>query len=458
MHTFGGVVDYSNQLSDKNLLTVGAFYNSIRIQRYTTTHGFPGASSARLSVSRLGYGITNNIDAAGNCYGPGGIAAGPVTCFGSPEISAFSAQLPIKATSINSCGTAVRGHCRARSWAVTENGYSDNFNKVHPVFSAFSLNDNWRPNDQLTFNIGFRVETYAIGLDDSTVVGLQCASVLVQRLQPRVLFRPGLLPAALQGSGRYLRGGPSRYDERRPGQHQPECTSRTPSGSRASHVSDELNETTSCDSPPGLYARPASTRDASWNTGQQNLASFFGSELRGRVRSEHPEPRRDAGPVDQPRLVMGASSVGHRDELQANTVLSQHAEPGAADRSSMRSAVCSAVSTPVARRSTGASSPSTRAASPQRVGLPVRLHVQLQPHHVQQFLQRPQRHRQHEHATSRCTTRSPTACAGAVSSGSATSLCGVLGSAQRGNGAQTPASPTATTAVEPLRARMCPTT
>ncbi len=271
VHTFGGVVDYSNQLSDKHILTVGAFYNTIRIQRYTTTHGFPGASAPGYLFS-AGYGITNDIDAAGNCFNA---AAAITTCFGSPAVSAFSAN-PAQGTINNLMPFAPAPGTR---WAVTENGFSDNFNKVRPVFGAFSINDNWRPNDQLTFNVGLRVETYAIGLNDSTVVGYDARPFWFNAYNREYCFGPGYFQPLYKGPDSVAGGGCAAVF---PGTTNVALVNSNPNS--FSHtifqprfaLSDELNSNNVLRFSAGLYARPASTREASWNTGQQNLASFLG--------------------------------------------------------------------------------------------------------------------------------------------------------------------------------------
>ena len=283
-HTMGGVADYTNQLSDKNVLTVSAFYNQIHIQRYTTTHGFPGGNLPGYSFA-AGYGITNDVDSAGNCYGPGGIPAGAVSCFGSPEISAFSAPqcsgFPCQGTFGPYGSPTTIADLEpfpappGTRWAVTENGYSDNFNKVRPIFDAFSLNDNWRPTDRLNFNIGGRVETYMIGIDDSTVDGFPARQFWFNAYNREYCFGPGYFQPLWKGpDGTCAANFPLTTNVDLVNTN-PKSFSHTIFEPRFA-MSDELDANNVIRLSAGLYARPASTREASWNTGQENLASFLG--------------------------------------------------------------------------------------------------------------------------------------------------------------------------------------
>jgi len=289
VHTYGGVADYSNQLSDKNLLTASVFYNSIHIQRYTTTHGFPGANGVFADpgsngyLFATGYSMENLVGPGGQCYGPGGVASGPVTCFGAPEISNYSVPScsgsPCQGNVYNiMTGTTPFAATPGTQWLVTENGYSYNFNKVHPVFSAFSLNDNWRPNDRVTVNVGLRVENYAIGLDDSTNIGFNSRQFWFNAYNNEYCFGPGYFQPLWKGPT-----GTCAADF--PGTSNVNLVNTNPSS--FSHTiwqprlgtSYELNPNDVLRLSAGLYARPASTREASWNTGQENLASFLGQNF-----------------------------------------------------------------------------------------------------------------------------------------------------------------------------------
>jgi hypothetical protein len=273
-HTMGGVADYTNQLSDKNVLTVSAFYNQIHIQRYTTTHGFPGAALPGYSFA-AGYGITNDVDAAGNCYNSAGAIT---TCFGSPEISAFSANpsqgtfspYGTTPTTIVEPFTPVVG-----SWKVTENGYSYNFNKVRPIFDALSANDNIRPNDRLNMNVGARIEDYTIGIDDSTVSGFPARQFWFNAYNREYCFAPGYFQPLYKGPTGTCAANFALTTNTQLVNANPNSFSHTIFEPRLA-ASYEMDPADVLRFSAGLYARPASTREASWNTGQENLASFLG--------------------------------------------------------------------------------------------------------------------------------------------------------------------------------------
>jgi TonB dependent receptor len=284
-HTTGGVADYQNQLDDKNLLTASAFYNQIHIQRYTTTHGFPGVSLDGYNFS-AGYGITNDIDAAGNCYGPGDTIT---TCFGSPEISAFSAN-PAQGTFApwagpgNPYAPTTLGELEpfaaapGTHWAVTENGYSYNLNKVEPIFDAFSLNDNYRPTEKLNLNIGARFEDYTIVLDDNTVDGYPARQFWFNAYNREFCFGPGYFQPLWKGpTGTCAADFPLSTNEDLVNTN-PHDFSHSVTEPRVA-ASYELNSDNVLRLSAGLYARPGSTREASWNTGQENLPSFLGQNF-----------------------------------------------------------------------------------------------------------------------------------------------------------------------------------
>jgi hypothetical protein len=290
VHTYGGVADYSNQLSDKHLLTAGLFYNAVNIQRYTTTHGFPGnngdfalPSTQPQSLFASGYSMMNNVGPGGLCYGPGGVSGGPVTCFGSPEISSFSipscSGVPCQGTIFNLMrGTVPFPAASGTQWLVTENGYSYNFNKVHPIFSAFSVNDDWHPDDKLTVNVGLRVENYAVGINDSTSIGYNSRQFWFNNYNNEYCFAPGYFQPLYKGpTGTCAASFPLTSNTN--------FVNTNPSSFSHTVWQPRLGTTYTLDPndvlrfSAGLYARPASTRDASWNTGQQNLASFLGQNF-----------------------------------------------------------------------------------------------------------------------------------------------------------------------------------
>jgi Carboxypeptidase regulatory-like domain/TonB dependent receptor/TonB-dependent Receptor Plug Domain len=153
-HTYGASLIYSNQITDKHLLTFGATESRTKIQR-RYFYGFPGNQG-------MGTAFTNLIDPSnaaqtGHCYDPG---TGTYTsCFNGPRGTFASPTMPITAG-------AFTGGANPQ-WLVTENGPLGRVNNVSPVFSAVSLNDTWTPTDKLTLTLGLRVENYTDRLDST---------------------------------------------------------------------------------------------------------------------------------------------------------------------------------------------------------------------------------------------------------------------------------------------------
>jgi hypothetical protein len=150
---------------------------------------------------------------------------------------------------------------------------------VNPLFTAVGLNDNIKPSDKLAFNIGARVEVYKINLDNSTT-------------------DPSLYPARAFWYGAY-----NNEFCFGPGYFQPLQKTNSPTDSCAadwplttavnevntnpgsfSHtefqprfgVSYQLDPDNVLRMSAGIYSRPASTREASWNVVEQNLPAFLG--------------------------------------------------------------------------------------------------------------------------------------------------------------------------------------
>ena len=270
-HTYGTVASYTNQLNDQNLLTLSAYYSTTRIQRYTTNGGFPGGSS--------NYAVTNDVNASGQCVdGTGAI----VSCFGNGNPNRSSLSKLLAGVVPGACPQdAGEPFCAApgTSWLMTENGYHANFNKLNPVFSAFAVNDNWKPSSKVTFNIGARIEDYQNNLTDSTVNGFASRAFWFAAYNREYCFGPGYFQPILKFS-------PTDT-----------CTADYPLTSAVnfvnqnpanfSHVEFQPRFGATFETGPddvlrfsaGLYSRPASTREASWNTTQQDLATFLGTNF-----------------------------------------------------------------------------------------------------------------------------------------------------------------------------------
>ena len=163
-HTVGFNASYSNQLSDKNLLSITGSYTASQVQR-RFSYGFPG--------NTVGLPVTNLVGPGGLCYDPAtalqtscfGSARGtfPTTAPGTPLDPAYS--FPTGTVNV----TTPSGSAATATWLATENGFNNSrLNTVSPAFTAGSITNQWRPNDRLQVNAGLRLENYDDRLGDTT--------------------------------------------------------------------------------------------------------------------------------------------------------------------------------------------------------------------------------------------------------------------------------------------------
>lgn len=163
-HKYGGKLDYSNQLNDKNLLELTASYLTAHLETFSGQFG-----------TFLDYAepTSNLVDARGNCYDftTGNFA----DCFpqlapaGYPNPTSQGCFNPVLGCTGLVPGMPPPGSPAANNsarWLVTEPGPKAQIDTVKPYFSGFSANDQWRPNDKLTMNIGARVDLFDYRLDD----------------------------------------------------------------------------------------------------------------------------------------------------------------------------------------------------------------------------------------------------------------------------------------------------
>src|SRR5579872_248753 len=167
--TFGGVLSYVNQLSDKHLLTLSASVADSHEYRYTTGFDF-----------LLGGGFTSNGQIGGNflsnvlvgsytdgthCYDQ--LTGLYTSCFsnGSTSMPATGSQATLDENSgvFNPFTTGPAGSPAAVNgarWVATENALGGLINQVSPLLTAGAIADRIKPNDALTFDIGARYERY----------------------------------------------------------------------------------------------------------------------------------------------------------------------------------------------------------------------------------------------------------------------------------------------------------
>ncbi len=181
-HTFGGNFTYSNQLSDKHLLTLTGAYSTTTIQR-RYNYGFPGNQT-------LDTAFTNLIDPAtaattGHCYDTTGALT---SCFNGPR-GTFAD--PYDGTSAGfTVATPTGGTAQ---WIATENGPLGRVNNVSPITTALSLTDNVRASDKVTLNLGVRLENYTDRLADTS--GGPNRAFWVKAYNNEFCYRPGVFGA-----------------------------------------------------------------------------------------------------------------------------------------------------------------------------------------------------------------------------------------------------------------------
>ncbi len=174
-HARGGGFQFNDQLNPQNLLSIDADYTKATLVRDNNTEYINGLYGPDTANSRTAIGVLvdGNNPTNGVCYSPAGAA---VNCLASPTgYNAYSAATaksagnpggaqyatlqqayngtvaPITATT---CGS---GPCK---YLVIGNGQYATYNNVTPQFFGASLNDQIRPNDKLSVNVGLRLDDY----------------------------------------------------------------------------------------------------------------------------------------------------------------------------------------------------------------------------------------------------------------------------------------------------------
>ena len=283
LHQYGANITYSNQLSDQHLLTASAFWTYAGVQRYSSTNGFPGSSPFRP--------ITNYIDAAGNCYNAAGNIA---SCFDSANrgfpISAApgAPNNPMPFTAPGGSPAALAG----AQWVVTENGYRANLNQVDPETTALAISDNWKASDRMTITLGAREEKYVFHLPD-TVDGYPARPFWFAAYNREFCLVPGVLTPQRKANPADTCAADF------PGSTPVTLTNQS-GGSLAHAVFEPRFGITYAAGPSdvfrgswGIFARPPDSRDAAYNTVQQDLATFVGVNL---VPYGYTSPQHDIKP------------------------------------------------------------------------------------------------------------------------------------------------------------------
>ncbi len=171
-HGFGGSLIYSNQLSEKNLLTAETSFMTQKLQTYNAMYSSTDPFTTSLEPTGLGTILSSYGTPNGKCYNyktgqpwscfDAGSQGGCLTSYGCfPGTGSFDFNL--------TPGYAPPGSPAAKAgarWMMTENGQSAQVDNVTPYFSSYALTDLWEPNDRLVVNVGARFDHFAYGTDD----------------------------------------------------------------------------------------------------------------------------------------------------------------------------------------------------------------------------------------------------------------------------------------------------
>jgi hypothetical protein len=179
---YGVTSTYANQLSDKNLLTATASYQTQKLETYSgDNYGVEPINPETGAIT------TNLVDAKGNCYNPStGLYASCFTSFyngtggglvsygnyGSPP-AGYPSGCSLSLTAINAtCGSLAPpagspAVTNGAHYLVTNSGQYAQVDTIAPFFSAVSLADLWHPSDRVSLNAGLRLENYTYRLDNT---------------------------------------------------------------------------------------------------------------------------------------------------------------------------------------------------------------------------------------------------------------------------------------------------
>jgi Carboxypeptidase regulatory-like domain/TonB dependent receptor/TonB-dependent Receptor Plug Domain len=176
-HTRGLSATFTDQITDKHLLSIQGSYTSSNTLRDNNTQMINGFYGPNTINTRTAVGVLvdstnplngicyNRSSVAVHCYnGSGsnlnGYAKPTATSAGNPNgAQYFTLQQSYNGTVLpaSSFGTCGSGPCE---YLVIGNGQYATYNTVKPKFSSASITDNWKPTDKLTINYGLRFDRF----------------------------------------------------------------------------------------------------------------------------------------------------------------------------------------------------------------------------------------------------------------------------------------------------------
>ena len=290
-HTYGAAATYASQITPVQLLSMTASYmtsndgNTDNEQMTNSQQGAPffppqqSAFAALVSASNPMNGVCYYFDPV-TFSAPTPTSCQPTTPVPGPPLA------PVTNTKFLTYGGPFFPAPPGFEWLSVENGPSGVVNKVTPKFTAFSIDDQWRPANRVHVNAGIRLDNFTYDLS-STSGGpmtqywfnawnlVMCANsgvnggVPIDETTPSSFGGPGLPPGTPCG----LLG---------PGWHNATISNSTPTSFSHTVFQPRLGATYEADVDDvlrlsaGSYAQPAPAQYEEYNTLQQNLANYIG--------------------------------------------------------------------------------------------------------------------------------------------------------------------------------------
>ena len=284
-HGYGAGLIYSNQLSQRHLITAEATYMTQYLKTYNAMFSSTDPFTSSLAPTGLGTILSNYGTPNGKCFNY--ITGQPWSCFDSGSqggcLSSFGCYPGTGSFSFNlTPGFAPPGSPAAKAgahWMMTENGQSAQVDTVTPRFGAFALTDLWQPNDRIVVNVGARLDRFAY-FTSNLEAGYPARQFWFDAYNnefcgaPRKSTQwtwnsatssfgpcaPGLAPLSQPGNGLYNVGAGENVAY----VFQPRLS-----------FTYTLNPDTVIRGSVGKYARAEGSSYYQYNTYQQNLASFI---------------------------------------------------------------------------------------------------------------------------------------------------------------------------------------
>jgi hypothetical protein len=171
-HTRGVSAQFVSQLNAQHLFSVQGSYTTATTLRDNNTQmvDFGGSATIRNYAGIL---VDSSNPYNGLCYPAGGGAAIP--CYNglgtgyNSSIGHFTFRQAYAGTVTPASGTCGGGACEYMS---TGSGAYASYNTVVPKFYAFSVSDQWKPSDRLSFDLGMRFDRFEFDGSDTTNGGL----------------------------------------------------------------------------------------------------------------------------------------------------------------------------------------------------------------------------------------------------------------------------------------------